>query len=142
MGTKVISIKDFESKIKGWIRSNLCVKYRPHFIVGGNPMQWYMVPFECGCGKTHNYNNVYTPIVMDGKEGVAILSPECKYLIAIQFKGFFKFTIKTLFSCKLEINEENFGLQGNQISNEIKTLISRFKDSWEEGYLNIPPVKW
>jgi len=52
-------------------------------------------------------------------------------LIAIQFKGFFKFTIKTLFSCKFEIDEERFGFQRNEIANEIKDLISRFKDSWK-----------
>ena len=122
MGTEVISTKDFESRIKGW---------SPHSLVGGNPMQWHMVPFECGCGKTHSYNNLHTPMVMDGDEGVVILSTECKYLIAIQFKGFFKFTIKTLFSCKLEIDEEGFGFQRNEIANEIKDLISRFKDSWK-----------
>jgi hypothetical protein len=133
MEVKVISINDFESKVKGWV---------PHSSTGRNPMQWYMAPFECGCGKTHNYNNVYTPIVMDNNNPVAIFSPGCQYLIAIKFKGFFKFTIKTLFACKLEINEEDYGLQERKVSNEIKTLISRFKDDWKEGFLDIPPINW
>jgi len=125
MGTEVISTKDFESRIEGWF---------PFSQVGGNPTQWHGVPFECGCGETHYYNNLNTPMVMVLKKqdgGVVILSTECKYLIAIHFKGFFRFKINSLFSCKFEINEERFGFQRNEITNEIKDLISRFNDAWE-----------
>ena len=134
MGTENISIRDFESRTTAWV---------PHSHTGRNPMQWYLAPFECGCGETHDYNNVYTPIVLDSNEGVAIFSPGCQYLIAVQFKGFFKFTIKTMFSCKLDFKEKDYGLEERNILNELKTLISRFKDDWKEGHGGvIPPIDW
>lgn len=125
MGLEVTSINELESRVEGWL---------PFSQVGGNPMQWHGVPFECGCGEIHYYNNVRTPmlLVKEGKKGgVVILSTECKHLNAIQFKGFFNFSIVSLFSCKLEDKEESFGLQNKELLAEIEDLSSRFSDSWE-----------
>ena len=94
---KKLSTKEFEKKIKMWIPYSEAKQPL-------NLSPYTGKPFDCGCGKTHLYNNLHTPPFMDG--GVfkmCLMVKECKYLNAVKVRGFFNTNkMENLFSCKFE----------------------------------------
>ena len=70
----LLTTSEFEDKIKMWIRYS---EARP----GLNMSPFTGKPFECGCGKIHNYNNLHSPPFMDGgMYKMALMVKECKHL--------------------------------------------------------------
>ena len=91
--------------------------------------------FECGCGKTHKYNNIYTPPFMDnhGNGQMCLMVKECKYLNAVELKGTFNIDrMENLFSCEFEEKKERYGftLDNPKIDDEINIWI---EERWNLG---------
>ncbi len=122
----ILTTKEFEQKVQGW----------KIYSRGGLNMSPYTnVPFECGCGKTHKYNNIYTPPFMDnhGNGQMCLMVKECKYLNAVELKGTFNIDrMQNLFSCKFEEKKERYGftLNNPKIDDEINIWI---EERWNLG---------
>ena len=114
-----LSTKEFEKKIQYW---------KPYSRGGLNMSPFTGVPFDCGCGKTHKYNNVDTPPFMDNSEEnqMCLMVKECKFLNAVELRGKFNIDrMENLFSSKFEEKKERFGFSLNnpKIDEEIKIWI-------------------
>lgn len=85
-------------------------------------------PFDCGCGKTHEYNHMSTPVFWDlGMHKVCLLVKECKHLNAVKVTGFFNTKkMKTLFTCRFDEERERsgFSLEYPRIDEEITLCIN------------------
>ena len=94
---KNITTKEFENKVKGW----------KIYSRGGINMSPYTgVPFNCGCGSTHKYNNIDTPPFMDnhGTGQMCLMVKECKYLNAVELRGKLNIDrMENLFRCKFSL---------------------------------------
>ena len=99
----LLTTSEFEDKIKMWTRYS---EARP----GLNMSPFTGKPFECGCGKIHNYNNLYSPPFMDGgMYKMALMVKECKHLTAVKVRGFFNTDfMEMLFSCRFEAKKSRY----------------------------------
>jgi len=101
---EILTTKEFEERIQMGIP----------YSKAPMPMNWSPytnVPFDCGCGKTHAYNNLHTPPFWDlGMYKGCIMVNECKFLNTVKVRGFTQWNkFKTLYSCKFEIDKPRFG---------------------------------
>jgi|TARA_B100000965_G_scaffold288762_1_gene246624 hypothetical protein len=123
---KNITTKEFENKVKGW----------KIYSRGGINMSPYTgVPFNCGCGSTHKYNNIDTPPFMDnhGTGQMCLMVKECKYLNAVELRGKLNIDrMENLFSCKFEEKKKRYGftLEDPKIDKEIDIWI---EERWNLG---------
>ena len=113
----LLKTTDFENKIKMWIPYS---EARP----GLNMSPYTGKPFDCGCGKTHLYNNIHTPPFMDGGMfKMALMIRECKYFTAVKVRGVFDTEkMQSLFACKFEEKKKDMVLSSS-IQKLIKKLI-------------------
>jgi len=120
----LLKTTDFENKIKMWIPYS---EARP----GLNMSPYTGKPFDCGCGKTHLYNNIHTPPFMDGGMfKMALMIRECKYFTAVKVRGVFDTEkMESLFACKFEEKKKRYGfkLEYPKIDKEIDIWIA---DRW------------
>jgi len=101
----VISIKEFNNKIKSYIPSHQVSKLPSLGDVEGQE-------FECGCGNSHIMNFDEHYFIADGGFYKAVfLSPQCQYLNALKLKGPMTSSIKNLFSTKYLPKKEKYGFE-------------------------------
>lgn len=105
MSVDVLSIKDFNDKIKSYIPIHeVSIKPRLGDVEGQN--------FECGCGSSHILNFEKHFFISDGGMFKAIfLSPDCGFLNALKLKKMFSKGIENLCSTKFLVNEPNYGFE-------------------------------
>ena len=105
MTVDVLSIKDFNDKVKSYIPFHeVSVAPRLGDVEGQS--------FECGCGTTHILNFDKHFFVSDGGMFKAVfLSPACGFLNALKLKKMFSSGIENLCSTKFLENEPNYGFQ-------------------------------
>ena len=100
---KILSVKEFNKKIKNYIPSHQVASLPRIGDVEGRE-------FQCGCGKSHimNFNQHY--FIADGGIYKAVfLSPACGYLNALKLKGPMTTGIKNLCSTKYLANKPKYG---------------------------------
>jgi len=105
MNVDVLSIKDFNNKIKSYI---------PFDVVGNLPRIGDVEgqSFECGCGSSHILNFEKHFFISDGGMFKAVfLSPDCGFLNALKLKKMFSSGIENLCSTKFLVNKPNYGFE-------------------------------
>ena len=101
----VVSIKEFNNKIKSYIPSDQISQLPAIGDVEGQV-------FECGCGNSHIMNFDEHYFIADGGFYKAVfLSPQCKYLNALKLKGPMTSGIKNLCSTKYLSDKKNYGFE-------------------------------
>ena len=105
MSVDVLSIKDFNNKVKSYIPIHeVSIKPRLGDVEGQS--------FECGCGSSHILNFEKHYLISDGGMFKAIfLSPDCGFLNALKLKKMFSKGIENLCSTKFLVNEPNYGFE-------------------------------
>ena len=105
MSVDVLSIKDFNDKVKSYIPFHeVSVAPRLGDVEGQN--------FECGCGSSHILNFEKHFFISDGGMFKAVfLSPDCGFLNALKLKKMFSSGIENLCSTKFLANEANYGFE-------------------------------
>jgi len=105
MGVEVLSVEDFNEKIKSYIPFNE-VSSPPR--IGDIEGQ----SFECGCGQSHIMNFDQHYFIADGGMFKAIfLSPACGFLNALKLKKMFSNGIENLCSTKFLDKKPSYGFQ-------------------------------
>ena len=122
MSVDVLSIKDFNDKVKSYIPIHE-VSIRPR--LGDVEGQ----SFECGCGSSHILNFEKHYLISDGGMFKAIfLSPDCGFLNALKLKKMFSKGIENLCSTKFLVNEPNYGFESYpDVSGAINQYLDYFK---------------
>ncbi|MDA9974669.1 hypothetical protein N9E71_02415 [Candidatus Pelagibacter sp.] len=122
MSVDVLSIKDFNDKVKSYIPIHE-VSIRPR--LGDVEGQ----SFECGCGSSHILNFEKHYLISDGGMFKAIfLSPDCGFLNALKLKKMFSKGIENLCSTKFLVNEINYGFESYpDVSGAINQYLDYFK---------------
>jgi len=122
MSIDILSIKDFNNKIKSYIPIHQVSSLPRIGDVEGQD-------FECGCGSSHilNYEKHY--LVADGGMFKAVfLSPDCGFLNALKLKKMFSSGIENLFSTKFLSEKPKFGFKNYpDISGAIEQYLGYFK---------------
>ena len=123
MSVDVLSIKDFNDKVKSYIPIHE-VSIRPR--LGDVEGQ----SFECGCGSSHILNFEKHYLISDGGMFKAIfLSPDCGFLNALKLKKMFSKGIENLCSTKFLVNEPNYGFESYpDVSGAINQYLDYFKN--------------
>ena len=105
MSVDVLSIKDFNDKVKSYIPFHeVSIKPRLGDVEGQS--------FECGCGSSHILNFEKHYLISDGGMFKTIfLSPDCGFLNALKLKKMFSRGIENLCSTKFLVNEPNYGFE-------------------------------
>ena len=105
MSVDVLSIKDFNDKVKSYIPFHeVSVAPRLGDVEGQN--------FECGCGSSHILSFEKHFFISDGGMFKAVfLSPDCGFLNALKLKKMFSSGIENLCSTKFLANEANYGFE-------------------------------
>ena len=73
--------------------------------MGGRPCAlsvgiYFGCTYECGCGKTHNFNSATEILREIPMLKLVLQDPECEYVTLIKIKGFFKYRFESLFTAK------------------------------------------
>ena len=73
--------------------------------MGGRPCAlqvgiYFGCTYECGCGKTHNFNYETEILREIPMLKLALQDPECEYVTLIKIKGIFKYRFESLFTAK------------------------------------------
>jgi len=71
--------------------------------MGGRPCAlsvgiYHSCTYECGCGKTHNFNSATKILREIPMLKLVLQDPKCKYVTLIKIKGIFKYRFESLFS--------------------------------------------
>ena len=105
MSVDVLSIKDFNDKVKSYIPFHeVSIAPRLGDVEGQS--------FECGCGSSHILNFEKHFFISDGGMFKAVfLSPDCGFLNALKLKKMFSSGIENLCSTKFLANEANYGFE-------------------------------
>lgn len=122
MSVDVLSIKDFNNKVKSYIPIHeVSIKPRLGDVEGQS--------FECGCGSSHILNFEKHYLISDGGMFKAIfLSPDCGFLNALKLKKMFSKGIENLCSTKFLVNEPNYGFESYpDVSGAINQYLDYFK---------------
>ena len=73
--------------------------------MGGRPCAldvgiYFGCNYECGCGKTHNFNYETEILREIPMLKLVLQDPECEYVTLIKIKGIFKYRFESLFTTK------------------------------------------